>query len=363
MRPLDTTAPRPRLRAGLDRLPSYAMAADRPPVEPVARLALNESPHPPLPGVLDALREAAEGVNRYPPLVPYALGEQLARRLGVAEEQIAVGPGSVSLCGQLVHATCATPQDRVVFAWPSFEAYPILVQLAGATAVPVPLAAGGRHDLRAMAAAVDARTRLVFVCTPNNPTGPAVGHNELERFLDAVPGDVVVALDAAYAEFVTDEAAADPLALLRARPNVCVLRTLSKAYGLAGLRVGYAVAHPPVADALRRTVTPCAVTQLAQAAALAALAAQPETDRRVRQIVDERARVAGGLADLGWPVLPSQGNFVWLQLGEHAASFAAACAEQGVLVRAVPGHGVRISLGAPEENDALLAAAARLPRP
>ena len=174
------------------------------------------------------------------------------------------------MLGQLIQATC-DPGDEVVYAWRSFEAYPIVVAIAGATSVQVPLDADARHDLEAMRAAITERTRLVLVCTPNNPTGPVVHQDELDAFLDRVPSDVLVVIDEAYLEFVTDPEAPDALATYRQRPNVAVLRTFSKAYGLAGLRVGYAVAHEPVAQALRKTAVPFGVSDIAQQAAIASL--------------------------------------------------------------------------------------------
>jgi histidinol-phosphate aminotransferase len=224
--------------------------------------------------------------------------------------------------------------------------------------VRVPLTAGEEHDLDAMAGAVTDRTRLIFVCSPNNPTGVAIPRAALERFLDRVPEDVLVVLDEAYREFVRDELVPDGIALYRERPNVCVLRTFSKAYGLAGLRVGYAVAREPVAAALRKTAVPFGVSQIAQDAAVASLHSEAALMRRVEALVAERTRVAGALAAQGWTVPDSQANFVWLRLGEATVDFAAACEEAGVTVRPFPGEGVRITVGEREANDMLLAVAA-----
>ena len=215
------------------------------------------------------------------------------------ESRLALGPGSVGVLGQLVAATC-DPGDEVVFAWRSFEAYPILVTLAGAVPVMVPLADGDRHDLAAMAAAITPRTRMVLVCTPNNPTGTAVGDAELEVFLEQVPSDVLVVLDEAYLEFVTAPDSPDALAVHRSRSNVVVLRTFSKAYGLAGLRVGYAVAHEAVAEALRKAAIPFGVNSLAQVAAVASLEAFDELEVRVKELVSERERVVAALREQGW---------------------------------------------------------------
>jgi histidinol-phosphate aminotransferase len=208
-----------------------------------------------------------------------------------------------------------------------------------------------------MAEAITDRTRLVLVCNPNNPTGTSVRKAELDRFLDAVPSDVLVVLDEAYREFVTDDEVPDGLVTYGDRPNVVVLRTLSKAWGLAGLRIGYLVAQPEVAAAIRKVLTPFSTSLVAQAAALAALDAEQEVVRRCALVISERERVTEALRKLHPDVPASQANFVWLPLGDQAMAFGAACEKRGVIVRPFPGDGVRITIGTPEENDALLAAA------
>ncbi len=253
----------------------------------------------------------------------------------------------------LIQST-AGPGDEVMYAWRSFEAYPIITQISGATSVKVPLTDGDVHDLDAMAAAITDRTRLIFVCNPNNPTGTAVRRAELERFLDRVPTDVLVVLDEAYREFVRDTDVPDGIELYRDRPNVAVLRTFSKAYGLAGLRVGFAVAHEPVAAALRKTAVPFGVSQLAQDAAVASLRAEDELMGRVGALVGERARVHETLLAQGWTVPDTQANFVWMRLGERTADFAAACEKAGVVVRPFAGEGLRVTIGEPEANDLFL---------
>lgn len=346
-------APGPRLRAVLDGIPSYVAGRPAGPGAAAFKLSSNENPYPPLPGVMEAAVDAARSCNRYPDFACSALVAELAERLAVPVSHLATGTGSVAVAQQLLQAT-AGPGDEVVFAWRSFEAYPILVQISGATAVRVPLTAGGAHDLDAMAAAITDRTRLVFVCTPNNPTGVVVRRAALERFLDRVPSDVLVVLDEAYREFVRDAAAPDGLAVYRGRPNVCVLRTFSKAYGLAGLRVGFAVAGEAVAAALRKTAVPFGVSQIAQDAALASLRSEAELLKRVETLVAERARVTAELAVQGWDVPESQGNFFWLPLGDAAVDFAAACDAAGVVVRPFPGEGVRVTIGEPAANDVVL---------
>jgi histidinol-phosphate aminotransferase len=255
--------------------------------------------------------------------------------------------------GQIIAATC-DPGDEVIYAWRSFEAYPIVVAIAGAVSVQVPLDANARHDLAAMAAAITPRTRLILVCTPNNPTGPAVHHDELENFLDAVPGDVLVVIDEAYVEFVTDASAPNGLTTYAARPNVTILRTFSKAYGLAGLRIGYAVAHEQVAEALRKTAVPFGVSTIAQQAAIASLDAFDQLQERVDALVAERQRVVTGLRHQGWHVPDTQANFVWLPLGADTAAFAAAADKAGLVVRTFAGEGARCTVAETEANDRLL---------
>jgi histidinol-phosphate aminotransferase len=348
----------PRLRAAVASLPAYkagraAIAGSG----PAYKLSSNENPYPPLPGVLEVATKAAGVINRYPDFGSAELLDELAQRFEVPVGHLAVGTGSVGVAQQLLQAA-AGPGDEVVYAWRSFEAYPILTQIAGATSVQVPLK-DETHDLDAMAAAITERTRLVFVCNPNNPTGTAVRRAELERFLDQVPSDVLVVLDEAYREFVRDEQVPDGIDLYRDRPNVCVLRTFSKAYGLAGLRIGYAIGHPPVAEALRACAVPFGVSNIAQAAAVASLGAQDELDLRVQAMVTERTRVFAALRAHGVQTPDSQANFFWLPLGEQTAKFAEACEAAGVTVRPYGNDGVRVTIAEPEANDLAVEVAAQ----
>jgi histidinol-phosphate aminotransferase len=352
-----------RLRDTLSAVPAYTPGKPAAPHEGLTayKLSSNENPYPPLPAVVQVLAEAAARVNRYPDMAATALVQAIAEHHGVPTDWIATGTGSVGVLGQIVAATSG-PGDEVVFGWRSFEAYPIVVQLSGATPVPVPLDAAARHDLTAMADAITERTRLVLVCTPNNPTGPVVHADELEAFLDRVPRDVLVVIDEAYTEFVRDAQAPDALAVLRARPNVAVLRTFSKAYGLAGLRVGYALAHPPVAEALRKTAVPFGVSTLAQDAAVASLAARDELAARVDALVSERERVLGALHAQGWQLPETQANFVWFPVGPRTADFAGACDAHALVVRPYGTDGVRVTIGEPEANDRLIEVAAEFRR-
>ncbi|WP_435610200.1 histidinol-phosphate transaminase [Streptomyces sp. C10-9-1] len=344
----------PKLRAALDDIPTYKPGKPAAAGGPVAfKLSSNENPYPPLPGVMESALAAAASFNRYPDMACTGLMNELAERFGVPVSHIATGTGSVGVAQSLLQATSG-PGDEVIYGWRSFEAYPIITRISGATAVPVPLTPGEVHDLDAMAEAVTDRTRLIFVCNPNNPTGTVVRRAELERFLDRVPSDVLVVLDEAYREFIRDAEVPDGLEVYRDRPNVAVLRTFSKAYGLAGLRVGFAVAHEPVTAALRKTAVPFGVSQLAQDAAVASLRAEDELLGRVGSLVSERTRVYEGLLGQGWTVPETQANFVWLRLGERTVDFAAACEKAGVVVRPFPGEGVRVTIGETEANDLFL---------
>jgi histidinol-phosphate aminotransferase len=324
------------------------------------KLSSNESPFGPLPSVLKVIAEAAGSINRYPDHGAVELTEAIAHRYGVPASHVAVGCGSVGVAQQLLEAV-GEPGAEVIYAWRSFEAYPYLSDLAGATSVRVPLR-DEAHDLEAMAGAITGQTRLIFVCTPNNPTGTVVHRAELQEFLGRVPQDCLVVLDEAYAEYVRDTDVPDGLALYRDHPNVAVLRTFSKAYGLAGLRVGFLVGHEPVAAAARKTMLTFSVNALAQAAAVASLAAEPELLDRVDAVVRERSRVYDELLGQGWTVPRTEANFVWLRLGDDTTDFAAVCGSAGISVRPFAGEGARVSIGDHEANDAFLAVARAYPR-
>jgi len=345
-----------RLRPEIAALPPYRQgkqaAAD------AFKLSSNENPFEPLPGVVEALRGAV-AVNRYPDASASALRAALADKWGVTTDEVHVGAGSVSLLNQFVLAAAA-PGDEVVYAWRSFEAYPGIVTVSGATSVPVPLRADGSHDLDAMAAAVTDRTRLVIVCSPNNPTGTTVSTHDFETFMAAVPGDLLVVLDEAYAEFVTADDAVRGGSLTERHPNLVVLRTFSKAYGLAALRVGYAIGASSVLDAARATAIPLSVTEQGQAAALASLALEGELLSRVARLATLRDQVRQALLDQGWSVPDAQGNFVWLATGDDTARAAEVFERHGIVVRAFAPEGLRITIGEPASVDGLLRAAREL---
>ncbi|RCK69174.1 histidinol-phosphate transaminase [Desertihabitans brevis] len=359
-----------RIRPDVAALPVYR--AGRPPQAAPGltpyKLSSNENPYPPLPGVMAAVQAAAGAMNRYPDAGNTAITAALAARLGVDGEQIAFGTGSVAVLYQLLQAVCG-PGDEVVHAWRSFEAYPIAIRLPGAVGVGVPLTDRAEHDLEAMAAAVTERTRAVLVCTPNNPTGPVVRHEELVRFCERVPRDVMVVVDEAYVEFVRDPDAARGLDLLADFDNVVVLRTFSKAYGLAGFRVGYSVCEPGLAAAVRAVTLPFGVSSVAQSAVLASLEAEPALLERVDTLVAARTSLLAGLRGLGLDVPDSEGNFVWLPAGARTAEWAAALERAALTVRPFPptgddpvalaAAGLRVSVGEDEANARVLEVAAR----
>ncbi|MFJ6348258.1 histidinol-phosphate transaminase [Streptomyces sp. NPDC092046] len=346
----------PSLRAVLDTVAAYqpsagvhgATARPRP-------LSANESPHPPLPGIVEAIARAGATVNRYPDPGCGPLIRALARHHGTDEDRIAVGAGSLALL-QTLFQSVADPGAEAVYAWPSFEVYPTLAALAGVASVQVPLT-GATHDLPAMAARITPRTRLVIVCNPNNPTGTGVDPAELRAFIASVPPTCLVAVDEAYHEYARGPAAPSALRLCADHPNLVVLRTFSKAYGLAGLRTGYLIGDARIVEKLRKACLPYAVSTVAQHAAVAALGLEEQLLRRVDETVAERTRVRDALLRRGLTVPDSLTNFLWLPLGPHAADFGAWCASRGVAVRAFADVGVRVSIGSAEDDDRFLAAA------
>ena len=345
-------------RTGLEAIPPYRQG--RAPsaaggLEP-HKLSSNENPYPPLPSVVEAVAAAAADLHRYPAMAAERLKAALAVRWGVGVENIGLGAGSVEVASQLIHAT-TNPGDGVMFAWRSFEAYPILATVAGAVPQPVPNTADGGHDLAAMAAAITPRTRIVFLCNPNNPTGSVLTASAVDDFLRAVPRDVLVVVDEAYVHFNRRADTAVGIELFRAHPNVAVLHTFSKAYGLAGLRLGYAIGPRALIETLGKVAVPFGVTALAQEAALASLEAEDELAGRIDALVAERERVYAGMVDAGLPVLPSEANFLWLAAGADTEPLARLFEENALSVRAFPGEGLRISLGTREANDRVLSTA------
>lgn len=316
-----------------------------------ARLGSNESAFAPLPGVIDTLA-AADGVTRYPDPRAGELRTRLAHHLAVEPARIAVGPGSVAIIDQLIRLA-VRPGDEVVMAHPSFPAYRTLSRLAGGRVVAVPLA-GTAMDLAAMARAVTDRTRILFVCTPNNPTGGTVTVDDVLELVAKVPDDLLVVVDEAYRDFAPPATTAGSTQAYLPHRNVVILRTFSKAYGLAGLRVGYCVADPAVAEMLASTQVPFAVSAPAQAAACASIGHEEELRERVARTIAERDRVRSALQATGLPVAPSFGNFLWLPTSSDTARINDELARRGVEVRPIGDLGLRVTVGSPAENDLFL---------
>jgi len=337
-----------RLRPEIADLPAYTPGKS---VSGAIKLASNETVLGPLPSVRAAIERATDTVNRYPDNGYTELKSQLAKHVDFAPEHIAAGCGSVSLCQQLIEITTSTG-DEVLFGWRSFEIYPLQVRVAGARGIRVPLK-DHTFDLDAMLAAITDRTQLIFICNPNNPTGTVVEPEALARFVAAVPPHILIAMDEAYVEYLR-EGNPDSLRLVRSHDNVVVLRTFSKAYGLAGLRVGYAVGDPAIITALNKVYVPFSLTSVSQAAAIASLAAADELLARTNAVVAERARVSAALRDAGFTLPPSQANFVWLPLAERTPDFVEQAANARIVVRPYGSDGVRVTTGAPAENDALI---------
>lgn len=337
-----------RILPHIAKLPPYKQG--RPAPDGGFKLSSNENPFDPLPGVLEAIAAANE-VHRYPDASARALRVALAQRTGRSENDIHIGSGSVAILSQLILATSG-PGDEVLYAWRSFEAYPLLVNTAGATSVHVPLRPDFSHDLDAMARAITDRTSLIILCTPNNPTGPIITDEAFHHFMRQVPADRIVVLDEAYTEFVDDEAAVDGLSVIDQYPNLVVLRTFSKAFGLAGLRIGYAFAAANILDAARATAIPLSVTAQAEIAAIASLEREDELRERVAVLARRRDAFADTLRAQGWQVPVAQGNFVWLPSGDNTVDIADALFAAGVVARPFPGEGIRISIGEAEGLDA-----------
>ena len=333
------------VRADISEIPSYVPGKR---LADALKLSSNEVTHPPLPAAVAAMAEAAAAANRYPDMGATDLVHAIAKHLKLRPEQVAVGCGSSALCQQLVQITCKTG-DEVVFPWRSFEAYPIFARVAGATPRPVPLTADHRVDLPALAAAITPATRLVFVCNPNNPTGTTITKREFEEFMAVVPPTTLVALDEAYFEFVRTQDTPMGTEVVVKHENVVALRTFSKAYGLAGVRVGYAFGNPAIITALNKVAIPFGVSAIAQAGAIASLAGAAQLLERTNETVSERDRVARAIG-----AIPSEANFVWIPT-ETAATLAQQLADQGVIVRAFP-EGVRITVTDHAEANRFLAA-------
>src|SRR3954469_1017589 len=344
----------------LERLPHYEAglhedaARDAFGAEDIIKLASNESPWGPHPAVTEAIAAAASRLNRYPDQYSKRLRRRIAERFEVEPAQVAVGNGSCELLLAAAEALCE-PGAEIVFAWPAFSIYPHLAALSGAREVRVPLTEGDVHDLDAMLAEITAATQLVLVCNPNNPTGTHLPAARIAEFMSRVPDHVIVLVDEAYVEFQLDDDPDDTLDLRKEFPNLVLLRTFSKVYGLAGLRVGYALCPPAFRSAVDAVRQPFSVNALAQAAAAEAVRHQDDVADRVQRNLVERVLVEEGVRELGLRTPDSQANFSWIDLGgRDEEEIVAGLAEQGILVRpgtplGGPGH-IRVSYGTPDQN-------------
>lgn len=351
-----------RPRPAVDALPAYrpgkaaAQAEAEHGITGAIKLASNETPWPPVPAVAAAIADAAGGVNRYADHRAGAVRAALAAHLGVDESSVTVGCGSVGLLQQIC-LTYVDPGDEVVYPWRSFEVYPVFTQLAGGSAVTVPLV-DHAFDLDAVAAAVTDRTKLVFLASPNNPTGTSVAADDLNRFLEVVGRDTLVVIDEAYREF-NDPLLGDPVTdVLPRHDNAVVLRTFSKAHGLAGLRIGYMIGDPEVVASVDKTLVPFAVNAIAQAAAVAAVGAEAEIIERVALLEAERDRVTAALEAAGHEFPRPNANFVWLPLGDRTDEVCIALEQRGIVTRPFSGEGIRVTIGTVDENDRFLASLA-----
>jgi histidinol-phosphate aminotransferase len=346
--------------AKLRRIPSYPVAQTYAVEGELAKLASNETPFGPSAAVAEAIEAQVRTLNRYPDPAKTGLREAIARRLGVPAGSVAVGNGSCELLFAAADALLE-PGAEVVYAWPSFSVYPQLAAQSGARAIEVPLDDVYRHDLDAMAREVNAATRMVIVCNPNNPTGTGIPVGEIDAFVGSLPRHVAVLLDEAYVEFNTLQDPDSSLPLLKRHANLVILRTFSKVYGLAGLRVGYAVGSEDFRVAVDTVRQPFSVSTLAQAGAIEALRHVDDLERRVERTVIERVHVEDELAERGLGHAESQANFSWISLGDHdEESVMKALAERGVIVRGGKALGaegfLRVTYGTAEENGRFLAA-------
>jgi histidinol-phosphate aminotransferase len=343
----------------LEDIPVYPAASTYAFEGELVKLASNETPYPPHPQVLEAVESQLRTLNRYPDPEKALLRRRISERTGVPAGRVAVGNGS---CEILLAAADAMlePGAEVVFAWPSFSIYPHLTAMSGARAITVPLNEAGEHDLEAMAREITAATRLVIVCNPNNPSATALPPSVIDAWVGELPRHVAVVLDEAYIEFSTLQDPDDSLDMLERHPNLVVLRTFSKVYGLCGLRAGYALGSESFRLAVDRVRQPFSVNALAQAAAAEALRHQDEVERRVEQNTIERVHVESELAERGFETTESQANFSWVALGEHDEDdIVDGLAARGVIVRAgkalgEPGR-MRVTYGTRHENDRFFA--------
>ncbi|MGA1746313.1 MAG: histidinol-phosphate transaminase [Ilumatobacteraceae bacterium] len=354
-----------RPRPVVSSLPAYKPGKDAKQAEvdhgvtDAIKLASNENPEAPIDPVITAVQSAIVGVNRYADHRAVALRARIGEWLSIDPSMVTVGNGSVGILQQ-IFLTYVDPGDEVVFGWRSFEVYPIFTQLAGGTAVRVPLTADLDYDIDAIISSITERTKLVMLATPNNPTGTIIDIADLERIAEAAGSGAIVVVDEAYREFVGDDVADPVHALIERHPNVMVTRTLSKAHGLAGLRMGYAVAHPTVIADFDKCTLPFAVNGLAQVAAMAAIDNIEMINERARGIVAERGRVEAALRQHGWWLPAHRANFVYLDCGDRTGEITLSLERSGVVVRPFEGEGIRVTIGSAVENDRFMTAMAEI---
>ena len=325
----------------------------------LVKVASNENPYQPMDEVSEVMAQAVSGINRYPDNHAYDLRTALARSLGVGFNNLWCGAGSSELI-RLTALAVGGPGREVVFPWPSFAMYPLCARYAMMTPVTVPLTAQHGLDSDRILAAIGPNTVLAYLCNPNNPSGSYLAADEVSRLIEEIPDRVLVVLDEAYYEYVTAPDYRGTVAEALKRPNVITLRTFSKIYGMAALRVGYAVGQPETLQQLGRVQSPFTVTSVGQVGAVEALRHQDQIAVRVSENARERDRIERGLADLGISYVPSQTNFIYFTIGLGAEENAAQFLSHGVILRAFPGEWARVSVGTPEENDRFLAAAAEV---
>jgi histidinol-phosphate aminotransferase len=344
----------------IEDIPVYPAASTYAFEGELVKLASNETPFPPHPQVMEAVEAQLRTLNRYPDPEKAMLRRRISERTGVPVGRVAVGNGSCEILLAAAEAMLE-PGAEVVYAWPSFSIYPHLAAMAGARAITVPLNEAGEHDLEAMAREITAATRLVIVCNPNNPSATALPPATIDAWVAELPRHVAIVLDEAYVEFSSLQDPDDSLDLLGRHPNLVLLRTFSKVYGLCGLRAGYALGSESFRLAVDRVRQPFSVNALAQAAAAEALRHQDEVERRVEQNTIERVHVESELEERGLDTTDSQANFSWVSLGERDEDEVVdGLAERGVIVRAGKALGeagrMRVTYGTRRENDRFLAA-------
>lgn len=343
-------------RAVIDTIPNYKQGKPAPTSANIVnyKISSNENPYPPLPSVVKAISDKCLATfNRYPDMRGTATVERIAQEFQVQPEEVILGCGSTEVITQLVNLV-AGEGDEVIYPWRSFEAYPIIVTNAGATSVQIPNLPDGSHDIDGIINAINERTRLIILNNPNNPTSTALSKTDIERVLSATPKDVLVLLDEAYIQFNTCENTVDGIEVFHKFKNVVVARTFSKAYGLAGLRIGYGIADANIIEGMRKTAIPFGVTDIAQKAAIASMNAYDELDDRVQLLIQERERVCELLYKQGWKFAKPYANFYWIAFGERTDEMQEVFRSKGLSVRAFSNEGIRFTVGEKEANDRVI---------